>query len=75
MLVKFNELDPAKQEEIIALITKYPTETAEALNGLPTCEVCGGNIPGRPGDPDGLCRFHADIDKEWDGEEIPEDEL
>jgi len=38
---------------------------ATALRGLPICEVCSVNIPGRPGDPDGLCKLHAEVDEEF----------
>lgn len=55
------------------LVSRFPDEIATMIRGLPTCEVCGANIPGRPGDPDGLCKIHADIDTDWDGNSIPAD--
>ena len=60
-----SELDPKIQEQINDIVSTYPNEVATALRGLPICEVCSVNIPGRPGDPDGLCKLHAEVDEEF----------
>ncbi len=70
-MIRLNALDEGVRNQILDLVTRYPDEVGEAMNGRPMCEVCGVTIGGRPGAPDGLCSRHADIDDEWDGEEIP----